>query len=177
MESKQIDNAGTTIGLGSLTLTGLTAAATTYSSAVTPYAINGRANIFAVQAGVAFPTTDLNTGLQFAGLVLANTAAVFVVGVQFGVTTLKCVQGPVVALDPSGKALNALAFPSLPDNFCALAYFVAKAGATFVAAAWYPGTTVWNTTGMTYVADVAGVATAGSVGTSCITLPDRPVIN
>jgi hypothetical protein len=176
MESKVQDIAGITIGLGPLTLSGLTAGATTYTSVATAYAINGRTTTFATQSGVAFPTTDLNTSAQFVGLTLANTGTVFVVGCQFGVTTLKCVQGSVEALDAGGNFLNVPKFPSMPDNFCPLAYFIAKAGATFVAAAWYPGTTNWNTTGMTYVANVAGVATAGSIATSIVALPDRPTV-
>lgn len=167
---------GLTAALGVFALSGLTAGATTYSSAATAYSINGRAVSFGAQNGVAFPTTDLNTGVQYAGLVAANTGTVFVVGCQLGVTTMKCVQGSVEALDASGNFINVPKFPSLPDNFCPTAYFIAKAGATFVATAWYPGTTNWNTTGMTYVSDVAGVATAGSIGTSVSTLPDRPSV-
>lgn len=167
---------GATLGLGPLTVSGLTGGATTYTSVATAYAINGRSTTFATQTGVAFPTTDLNTGAQFAGLVAANTGTVFVLGVQFGVTTLKALQGSVESLDAAGNFLNIPKWPSIPDNFCPLAYFIAKAGSTFVAAAWYPGTTNWNTTGMTYVADVAGVATAGSIATSIVSLPDRPSV-
>lgn len=167
---------GATLGLGPLTVSGLTGGVTTYTSVATAYAINGRSTTFATQTGVAFPITDLNTGAQFAGLVAANTGTVFVLGVQFGVTTLKALQGSVESLDAAGNFLNIPKFPSIPDNFCPLAYFIAKAGSTFVAAAWYPGTTNWNTTGMTYVADVAGVATAGSIATSIIALPDRPTV-
>lgn len=169
--------AGMTLGLGPLTLSGLTGAATSYSSVATNYAINGRCSTFAAQTTVAFPTTDLNTGVQFAGLVAANTGTVFVVGVKFGATVLSALQGSVEALDAAGNFTTRIpTFPSIPDNFVPLAYFVAKAGSTFVAAAWYPGTTNWNTTGMTYVADVAGVATAGSIATSIIALPDRPTV-
>ncbi len=167
---------GATLGLGPLTVSGLTGAATSYSSVSTNYAINGRCANFGAQTTVAFPTTDLNTGKQFVGLNAASTGTVFVLGVQFGATTLSALQGSVETLDAAGNFTKVPSFPSIPDNFVPLAYFIAKAGSTFVAAAWYPGTTNWNTTGMTYVADVAGVATAGSIATSIISLPDRPSV-
>lgn len=158
--------AGLTAALGNLTLTGISGAATTYSSSALPVAVDGKVTTFAAQSGVAFPTTDLNTGLQFVGLVAANTGTVFVVGIQNGGTLLKCIQGTVAALDAAGNfSATPPAFPALPDNFVPLAYIVAKAGSTFVAAAWYPGTTNWNTTGMSY--SVQNIAS----------LPSRPQVS
>lgn len=158
MQAKQVDIAGITIGLGNLTLTGISGAATTYSSSALPFCVNGKATTYSAQSGVAFPTTDLNTGAQFVGLVAASTGTVYVVGVQSGGTTLKCIQGSVELLDAAGNFINVPKFGPCPDNFCPLAYIVAKAGST-LAAPHYPGTTNWNATGMSYaVVNVAALS-------------------
>jgi len=164
MECKQIDVAGITIGLGVLALSGISGAATTYSSVATNYAINGKTGTLTGQTTTAFPTLDINTGVKFSGLTKANTATVYVVGVQSGGSTIVAAQGTVVALDTEGNLRFAPQFPSLPNNFCPLSYIVAKAGSTFVATIARPGTEVWNTTGMSYsVVDI-------------IALPDLPQI-
>ena len=158
---------GLTACIGNATFSAISGAATTtYTSAAIVAAINGKATTFAAQTTQAFPTTDLNTGVQFVGLTAANKGTVFVLGIQNGGTTLKAVQGTVESLDAAGNFIGAgiPKFPALPDDFCPMGYIIAKAGATFVAAAWYPGTTNWNTTGMTYSIQ------------NVVALPDRPQV-
>ena len=149
MESKVQDVAGITLALGNATITGISGAATTFSAAVTPYAINGKAYTSTVQTTAAFPTADISTGLTLAGLQKANTGTVLLVGVQAGAAVCVVAQGSIEALDAGGNFIIPPKFPSVPDNFCPLGYIVVKAGATFVAATFLPGTTVWNTTGIT----------------------------
>jgi hypothetical protein len=158
---------GITACFGNATFSAISGAATTtYTSAAVPFTINGKYTTFAAQTTVAFPTTDTNTAAQFTGLVKASTGTVFVLGVNYGGTTLRALQGSVENLDAAGNFIgaNVPKFPSMPDDFCPLGYIVAKAGSTFVATAWYPGTTNWNTTGMTY--SIVNVAS----------LPDRPQV-
>jgi len=171
MESKSIDISGITMCLGVLGLTGISGAATTYSSSAVNYTVNGKAYTVTGQAGTAFPTTDELTqhspaGAQlYAGLTKPNTATVFVVGCDAGDTILSCTQGTIVPIGPEGDIPIPPQFPSFPDDFCPMAYIVAKAGKTFVAPVWRPGSQNWNTTGMTYnVVDI-------------VALPDHPQIS
>lgn len=164
MEAKLQDIAGITLALGNTALTGISGAATTFSASVIAYALNGKAYTTTIQTTAAFPTVDIQTGVAWAGLQKANTGTVLLVGVQAGATVYVAAQGSVESLDAAGNFLNAPKFPSVPDNFCPVAYIIVKAGATFVAATFLPGTTVWNTTGMTYA--VQNVAA----------LPDRPQV-
>lgn len=149
MEAKVQDIAGITLALGNTALTGLSGAATTFSASVVPYAINGKAYTTTIQTTAAFPTADIATGATLLGLQKANTGTVLVVGVQAGAAVYVVAQGSVEGLDVGGNFIAPPKFPALPDNFCPLAYVIVKAGATFVAATFLPGTTVWNTTGIT----------------------------
>ena len=163
-ENKVQDVAGITVGLGNTALTGLAGAATTFSGSVVPYAIDGKAYTSTIQTGAAFPTTDIATGVTLAGLQKANTGTVLVLGNQAGAAVNVVAQGSVEALDVGGNFVAPPKFPSLPDNFCPLAYAIVKAGATFVAATFLPGTTVWNTTGITIAVQ------------NVVALPDRPAV-
>jgi len=150
MESKAQDIAGLTVGLSKLGLSGITGGAITYAfTAVRPYVINGK--VYSITGGTTFPVVDANTGVNFVGLTKANTGTVFVLGGSSATTTdVVAVQGSVETLDAHGNFYFAPKFPQLPSDFCPLAYIIAKAGSTFVAASFQPGTDNWNTTGMTY---------------------------
>jgi len=165
MESKLQDVAGITMGLGNTLLSAISGAATTtFTAAAVPYAINGKAGTTTVQTTAAFPATDIQTGVAYAGLQKANTGTVVLVGVQLGATVYVAAQGSVESLDAGGNFINVPKFPSVPDNFCPLGYLVIKAGATFVAATFVPGTTNWNTTGITIAVQ------------NIVALPDRPQV-
>ena len=163
MESKVQDVAGITMALGNITLSGITGGAKTFTTAVTPYCINGKAYFTTIQTGANFPALDINTGVAPVGLVAANTGTVVVLGNQAGAVVHVAAQGSVEALDAGGNFLIPPKFPSLPDNFCPLAYIILKAGAT-LAAPFIQGTGNWNQTGIT--AAVQNIAA----------LPDHPQV-
>ena len=157
MEQTQL--AGTTMALGNFTLTGITGAATTHSSAAMPYAIRGKAFTHAADAGVATPTVDAVTG---APITLTANQARLVLWCLDAADANRCIAGPVVPLDSSGNFIgDAPAFPNVPDTLCPVAYTIHRAGSTTVGT-WTFGVSNWNATGLTHT--VVNIAT----------LPDRP---
>lgn len=131
-------------------LTGLSGAATTFTTAVAiTYAILGKAfSKAAVAAGVT-PVVDFLTGLAISLVANQGTIVVWALDAAGNVVALK---GSVEALDQSGNFLNAYpAFPRAPDHVTAFAYSVHKAGATAVGT-WTFGVSNWNATGLTHTA-------------------------
>lgn len=156
-----IDFANATMALGNLTLTGISGAATTFSSSALPYAIRGKAYTLGAQSGATTPTTDTGTGVAIPSLA-KNYGTSFVWGVNAS-GTVQVIQGSVNALDVGGLFILPPTFPALPDNFCPLAYTIHKNGST--GSAWTFGTSNWNATGMTNT--VVNLAT----------MPDHPQVS
>lgn len=139
---------------------------TTLSSTGTiVYAIRGKAYSASAWSNTATPTTDINSGSAFTGVV-ANKGSVYVIGIN-AAGAMKVAQGTIEALDATGAFIQAPQFPGLPLDFCPLAYLVIKAGSTANATTgWIFGTSNNSSvTGITYTFQ------------DCVTLPDRPQVS
>lgn len=131
--------------------------------------INGK---FAAQLGVltnsaTTPTVDVNTGTTFAP-VLPNTAVAVVFGVN-AAGTLVAVQGSPTATETGvtttvGAFVLPPQFPSIPENFCPIAYTLVRA-APSLTAGFILGSTSWAASG----------ASCTTFANIC-TLPARPQI-
>ena len=150
---------GATAALGNFTLTGITGAATTHSSAAMAYSIRGICYSHATDSGVATPTVDFVTNAAIT--LTANKARVVVFGLDSG-DAPRIVAGPIVDLDSAGNFLQTPQFPDIPDTLCPCAYVVMKGGST-LSGTFTVGSSNWNTAGMTF-----------SVKNVAPYLPDRP---
>lgn len=137
------------------------------TTATTNCAISG---VFAtgltVQTNAASPTLDATTGAAFVALA-ANQATVLVWGVN-AAGAIKLAQGQIVPTETgvtttAGAFIAAPQFPSLPDDFCPIAYGLVRTSPT--GSAFTPGTTNWTASGITC-----------TVFKNVQTLPDRPRI-
>jgi hypothetical protein len=153
----------------SLANAGLSAGTTsTYSSAATTECIiNGKwGTTLAAQTNTASPTTDANTGAAFVALT-DNQISVFVWGVTADGAIAVC-QGSVqdtatgVTTTP-GTVHTAPQFPTLPADFCPLAYTLIQTAPS--AATWTFGSGEWAATGIT------------DTWVNVAVLPDRPQIS
>lgn len=104
------------------------------------------------------PTTDATTEAAFVAMG-DNEACAFVFGVN-AAGTLVASQGPVTpcrvgVTTTVGAFILAPAFPSLPDDFCPIAYTVVRTAPD--ATAWTFGTSNWGASGVT-VADFVDVS-------------------
>lgn len=124
-------------------LTGLSGAATTFSTSVINYAINGVAYTNAANAGAATPTTDGNAGTAMT--LTASKAAAFVWGVDSSGAE-KVYKGPTVDFD--GSTGIACPFPYVPATVAVFACHIIK-GASTVSGTWTFGSSNWNATGIT----------------------------
>jgi hypothetical protein len=150
---------GLNICLAIAAMTGLSGAATTFTTAnAVNYAIGGKGYNKAAIAGGATPTVDGVTGLP---ITLTANKGTVVVWCLDAAGNVRALQGATEALDASGNFLFAPQFPTVPDHLTAFAYSVHKAGATTVGT-WTFGVSLWNATGMTHTS------------TSLIALPTRP---
>lgn len=151
---------GTSLCLAKAGLTGLSGAATTFTTAVAiTYAILGKAFSKAAVAGGVTPVIDSLTGTTIS---LVANQGVVVVWALDAAGNVVALEGSTEALDQSGNFLNAYpAFPHVPDQYTAFAYSVHKAGATTVGT-WTFGVSNWNATGLTHTAQ------------DVIVLPGRP---
>lgn len=123
----------------------------TFTSTVTTNCcINGKfATTLGAQTNAASPTLDWNTGVAFNALQPNQTCAL-VFG-QNAAGVLKLVQGPIIACGIGvtttvGALINEPQFPSLPNDFCPLAYTIVRTAPS--AAAWTPGTSSWTASGV-----------------------------
>lgn len=137
---------------------------TTASTAAVINGVFGTA--LTAQTNTATPTTDATTGAAFVALT-ANKATVLVWGVN-AAGAIKLAQGTIVPTETgvtttAGAFINAPQFPSLPDDFCPIAYNLVRTSPT--GSAFTAGTTSWAASGIT-------CSTAKNVHT----LPDRPKI-
>jgi hypothetical protein len=147
-ESLDFD-AGLTINLANA---GMVAGTTsTYTTTVTTAgAINGKfMTTLAPQTNTATPTTDATTGLAFNALA-PNKCCSIVFGQNLA-GTIKMCQGQIIdtivgVTTTVGALLRDPQFPSLPDDFCPLAYTVVRTAPS--AASWIPGTGSWAASGV-----------------------------
>lgn len=141
-------------------LTGISGAATTYSTSATTlqYAVQGKGFTKAQVSGGATPTTDAVTAAAIA--LTANFGCVVVWGLN-AAGTVQVIKGATEALDSAGNFINPPQFPSVPSTFCPIAYTLHKAGSTTVGT-WTFGVSNWNATGLTHVV------------VDTLVLPDRP---
>ena len=144
MES--IVGSGQTQALGNFTLTGITGAVTTHSSAAMPYAIRGRCFTHAVDASVATPNVDFVTG---AAITLVANQGRAVLWCLDNADANRCIAGPVVPLDSAGNFLDSPVLPAVPCTLCPVAITLHRAGSTTVGT-WTFGTSNWNATGLTH---------------------------
>jgi hypothetical protein len=140
----------------------------TYTTTVTTAGIiNGEwITPLVAQTATATPTTDANTGVAFNAL-QPNQCCAIVFGTNKA-GAIKMCQGPILATlvgvtTTVGGFLNAPQFPSLPDDFCPMAYTVVRTAPS--AAAWIPGTGSWTASGV-----------SATTFQNCSTLPARPQI-
>lgn len=148
----------------------LTGGATTLTATAAPVcAINGKfASTLGIMSGEASPTTDAVTGAAFVAITPGKACA-FVLGVNLADGSLKACQGALVdtytgVTTTVGAFKIAPQFPSLPDDFCPFAYFLARGAPSLTT--WTFGTDNWNASSVTCsaVVDIA-------------TLPARPQIS
>jgi hypothetical protein len=154
---QQPDFANVNFSLTKAGLSGISGAATTYSTGANGVlqSFGGKLVLKAQDSSVAFPALDAVTGKAFNALA-ANQGCTLVFGYN-AAGAVQVAQSNIVALDPNGNFIGwAPQMPTLPDSDCPFAYVVVKDGAT--GGAFTPGTTNWNATGMTYsVQDVSYV--------------------
>lgn len=148
----------------------------TYTTAITTtVSINGKFGIpLAGQTNAASPTTDATTGIAFVTVPAgsadstAGRATVVVAGVN-AAGAIKFAQGSIVktalgVTTTAGAFLDAPQFPTLPDDFAPLAYFLVRNSPS--AAAFTTGTSNWTASGITC-----------STPVNVATLPDRPQVS
>ena len=152
--------AGINIVCAKAGLTGISGAATTYSTGAAGFAfsVKGKAGTKAQVSGGTTPAVDGNTG---DAITLTANKGVAVVWAVNASGTVFCFAGPVGDLDTNGAFEFAPQFPVVPSEYTPFAYTLHKAGSTLSGTFTF-GSSNWNTTGMTHtVVDVLG-------------LPDRP---
>lgn len=129
-------------------LTGLSGAATTYSTSAVGFAIQGKLFAKALVSGGASPTTDAATGAAMT--LTANQAAAFVWALD---TTgaVKVYKGPTVAWTDTTAGSTPVYLPgTIPSTVVPFAYHLVQAGAT-TSGTWTFGSSNWNATGISAV--------------------------
>lgn len=150
---------GGSICLSKAGVTGLSGAATTFSTGATAvtYANQGKLPALKAQvSGGVTPTVDVVTGAAFKPI-QKNQGGVFVFTLDaagnYGVA-----QGPLPVsptttgtqtnVDDSGNYSFMPQFPSIPDALTAVSYVVVRAQSTYAGSGFIFGTALWNTTGI-----------------------------
>lgn len=123
----------------------------TYTTTVTTTCvINGKfATTLGAQTNTATPTTDATTGNAFIALTPNQTCCIVLGQTAAGV--IKMCQGPIIPCSVGvtttvGALILDPQFPSLPNDFCPLAYTIVRTAPS--AAAWTPGTSSWTASGV-----------------------------
>ena len=123
----------------------------TYTTTVTTAGcINGKfITTLGAQTNTASPTTDAQTGVAFIAL-QPSQCCTLVWGTNLA-GTIKLCQGPIIGTligvtTTVGGLLVDPQFPTLPDDFCPMAYTVVRTAPS--AAAWTPGTGSWTASGV-----------------------------
>jgi hypothetical protein len=134
---------------GKAGLTGISGAATTYStgSAGFNFCIDGKAYTKTQVSGGTTPTTDAKSGAAIT--LTANKGCVVVWTVNSG-GTVAVYKGDTEDLDPDGDFKFAPEFPWVPDTVVPFAYTLHKAGST-TSGTWTFGSSNWNAAGLTHV--------------------------
>ena len=142
-------NVGTTQSFASAAMVAGTTS--TYTTTVTTNcAVNGKfATTLGAQTNTATPVLDATTGAAFVALAPNQTCAL-VFGLTVGGAIALC-QGPIIATVTGvtttvGALFRVPIFPTLPDNFCPLAYTIVRTAPS--AANWTPGTNSWTASGV-----------------------------
>jgi hypothetical protein len=154
------------ITLGPIRATLAAGTTTTLSNTGTmAYAIRSKGYSASAWSNTATPTTDINSGAAFTG-VLRNKGCVYVVGLN-AAGQMKVAQGTIEALDASGNFINAPQFPGLPNDFAPVGYIVIKAGVT-----------ADNTTGWVFgTSNMSSVTGITYTFVDAPALPDRPQVS
>lgn len=147
------------IVLGNAGLTGLSGAATTYSTSAFAYAIDGIAYSNGANSTAASPTTNSTTSAALSTTAPATgfRGALVVWTVDAGGTERIRSRGFVTSLSGDPVVLE---FPEIPATEVPFAYHTIKAGTT-VSGTWTFGSSNWNATGIT-IGTVANLATLPS---------------
>lgn len=149
-----------TLCLAKAGLTGLSGAATTFTTGVAVlYSLLGKAFSKAAVAGGATPTTDAVTGKAITILAGFGTVILWCLDAAGNV---KLVQGSVEVLSADSNNFNVAPpqFPLLDDTLCPIAYSVHRVAAG--SAAFTIGVSQWAQAGSTHTAQ------------DIITIPGRP---
>lgn len=128
-------------------LTGLSGAATTYSSSLFGYALNGDAFAKALVSGGATPTLDGNTGVAFKAQAI-NTACAYVWAVN-AAGTVSLYQGPIVSWTDTSASSTPCPLPAIPGSVAPFAAHTVQNGAA--GSAFTIGTSNWNATGISAI--------------------------
>jgi hypothetical protein len=137
------------------------------TTATTVCSIRGKfATGLSAQTNTASPTTDATTGAAFVALSTNKTCAL-VWGIN-AAGAIQLSQGPIIdcatgVTTTVGAFINAPQWPTLPDDFCPIAYQLVRTAPS--ASAWTPGTSSWTASGVT-------CSTAQNISN----MPDRPQI-
>lgn len=129
---------------GNFALTGLSGAATTYSTSAAPFSVSGLMYNKAAVAGGATPTTDGTSGAAMT--LTANKAACWVWGIN-AAGTISVYKGTTVDYTDTSANSTYCPLPLIPATICPFAVVVIKAGATTVGT-WTFGSSNWNATGI-----------------------------
>jgi len=135
------------------------------TTVTTACCINGKfGTTLGAQTNATSPTVDARTGAAFVAMG-DNQATVLVWGVTLAGAIALC-QGSIEDTDvgvttTAGAFRNPPQFPLLPDDFCPIAYNLARTAPS--ASAFTPGTSSWTATGVTC-----------STVRNVTVLPDRP---
>jgi hypothetical protein len=150
---------GTNITVGKAGLTGITGAATTYSTSAVVYSIRGKAYSKAAVSAGSTPDIDYETK---APIVIASGFGTVVVWAFDPAGTVRAYKGSTVELGTDGNFIVPPQFPELDNDATAFAYTVHKKTGT---GPWTFGVSNWNAAGAAhFIQDV-------------VVLPDRPQTN
>lgn len=152
--------AGGNVCLSRAGLTGISGAATTYSTGATAitYTVNGKFAPAKTQvSGGTTPVVDVVTGAAFKPIA-KNQGCVFVWTLDFA-GNVGVAQGPLpisptttgtqTNVDDSGNYILSPQFPALPDTLTAIGYTVVRASSSYAGTGFMFGSANWNTTGIT----------------------------
>lgn len=128
-------------------LTGLSGAATTYSTSLFGFALNGDCYAKAAVAGGATPTTDGNTS---AAITLTANKARAIVWAINAAGTISVYAGPIVDWTDTTANSTACPLPAIPGNVAPFAAHTVQAGST-TSGTWTFGSSNWNATGISAI--------------------------
>jgi hypothetical protein len=149
---------GGNVALSAAGVTGISGAATTFSTGATAvtYAIQGKLFSKAQVAGAATPTVDVVTGVSFKAI-QKNQGCAFVwtldaagnYGLAQGALPVQAgtVSAPTT-VDDGGNWTAVPQFPAIPDTLTPVAYMIVRATSAYAGVGFLPGSAVWNTAGI-----------------------------